>query len=89
MRFAVVAACCVAVSCSCTTVLACLVDVTSRNSLARENSSGILPKCARNLLATAVDISEESESLTCWKRADASHGRNESFISNNAFIQEN
>jgi hypothetical protein len=26
---------------------------------------------------------------TCWKRADASHGRNESFISNNAFIQEN
>jgi len=33
-RFDVVVACCVAVSCSCTTVLACLVDVASRNSLA-------------------------------------------------------
>jgi hypothetical protein len=63
IRFAVVAACCIAVSCNCTTVLACLVDVALRNSLAWENSSGILPKCARSLLATAVEISEESESL--------------------------
>ena len=58
-----VAACCVAVSCNCTTVLAFLVDVASKKSLARESSSVILPKCAQSLLATAVEISEESESL--------------------------
>jgi hypothetical protein len=57
-----VVACCVAVSCNCTTVLACLVDVASRNSLARVSSSGTLPIRARSLSAIADERSEERES---------------------------
>jgi hypothetical protein len=61
-RFDVVVACCVAVLLSCTTVLACLADVASRNSLARVNSSGTLPIHARSLSAIADERVEESES---------------------------
>ena len=61
-RFDVVVVCCVAVSCSCTTTLACLVDVASRNSLACVNSFGTLPIRARSLSAIAEERVEERES---------------------------
>ena len=61
-RFDVVVACCIAVLLSCTTVLACLADVASRNSLAQVNSSGTLSIHVRSLSAIADERVEESES---------------------------